>query len=514
MKANETETSLFHTLKRTKHLKRKIPAAFALSIILILLFSTFGGFALKTNVVDARQSSPTLTATSATDTFGYAQVGPYTDRTPAGDKDSCRYQAPITGTITSISMYLQTGGAQVRYGVYSDSSGKPNQLIAQSSFVDTGNGNNWITAPISASIVAGQYYWLTILSTSTVYWNFNVGSSASAGNGKDLTTLSSAYGTFLYLGTNKFSMFANYTASPPPALPVSVTPTPTPSPTAAPTSKPTASPTPTPTASPTPTPLPTALPTPTPTSPPTPTASPAPTPVPTTTPSPQPTASPTPTPTPTSTKPVWSTNSEISSLSQLGIRYGVHGNGASGDTVTITTAQAHSGTSSFQLTSVDKRLEFNVYPGSLTQNDFYYSWWAYIPSSMGLPSGSDWLVLFQIEGSLTSGYYPIGKLNVLQNGVMNLVWQTTGGGGNQIANSGHVLPRDQWVHFEWYTHIATNGEFTLWMNGVKQWDVTGVDTSGLTQSTMYFMNDLYGMNGSYYVDDMALYNVNMNGKAP
>jgi hypothetical protein len=133
---------------------------------------------------------------------------------------------------------------------------------------------------------------------------------------------------------------------------------------------------------------------------------------------------------------------------------------------------------------------------------------------MGLPSGSDWLVLFQIEGSLTSGYYPIGKLNILQNGVMTLVWQTTGGGGNQIANSGHVLPRDQWVHFEWYTHIGTNGEFALWMNGVKQWDVTGVDTSGLTQSTMYFTNDLYGMNGSYYVDDMALYNVNMNGKAP
>jgi hypothetical protein len=51
------------------------------------------------------------------------------------------------------------------------------------------------------------------------------------------------------------------------------------------------------------------------------------------------------------------------------------------------------------------------------------------------------------------------------------------------------------------------------MNGAKILDASGVDTSGLIQSTLYFMLDLYGMNGTYYVDDLALYNVNMNGTA-
>jgi hypothetical protein len=52
------------------------------------------------------------------------------------------------------------------------------------------------------------------------------------------------------------------------------------------------------------------------------------------------------------------------------------------------------------------------------------------------------------------------------------------------------------------------------MNGQKIGDVS-VDTSGLNAGNYkYFMTDLYGMNGTYYVDDLAIYDVNMNGQAP
>jgi hypothetical protein len=420
----------------------------AISLILIFIASI------------AMQAAAANAATSSAATFGYSQVGPYTDRTPPGDKGSCRYKAPQTGTITSVSMYIQTGNAQVRFGVYSDQNGQPSQLLAQSSYVSTGNGNNWITTPLTTPIVGGQYYWLTILSNSIVYWSFNTGGSdASAGNGKDQSSLSSSYGSFTSWGHSMFSIYATYTTS---------------------------------------------------------TSSSS-----YTYPASQPAATTTPTPTQTSTpstsgvKPVWSTNGEISSLSQLGISNSPYGNGSPSDTVTITTAHAHSGSKSFKLTTVDSRIEFNMYPGSLIQNDFYYSWWVYVPSSMGLPSSGQWLTLFQIEGSNQPGWYPIGKLQLQPNSPnINLWWQDLSGHQTMLAASGVALPRDQWVHFQWYTSIGTNGRFQAWMNGAKLWDVSGINTSGLKTSTMYFMSDLYGMNGAYYVDDMALYNTNLNGQAP
>jgi hypothetical protein len=424
---------------------------------------------------------------AGTPTFGYASIGQYTDRTPAGDKDSCRYQAPQTGNINSISMYIQTANAQVLYGIYTDNNGKPDQLLAQSNPVSTGNGNSWVTASVSAPVIAGKYYWLTILTPTMVYWSFTTGSSVSAGNGKDTSILSQSYGSFLPWGKNMFSMYANY-ASTSTSTPITSTLTATP--------KPTVSPTPI-TSAPTVTPKPTSSPTTSPTS------------------TPQPTAT-----LPSSTfKPVWSANAGTSTMSNLGIKSGTHGNGSGQDTVTITTAPggtSPSGTKAFQLTTNDGRIELCMYPGSLIQNDFYFSWWEYVPSSMGLPSSGQWLVLFQIEGSNQPGWYPIGKISINSWDKPNvtLYWQDINGKQTELSNSGVALPRDQWVHFQWYTKIGTNGELACWMNGQQLWDAKNIDTSGLTTSTLYFMPDLYGMNGSLYIDNMALYNTNLNGAAP
>jgi hypothetical protein len=480
-------------IKKTKHslnlnsLKKPtvlfISAVFIISMIAILAQPAI-------QVSAARTPSPTAAPTS---TFGYTTIGSSTDRTPVGDKDSCRYQAPKTGTMTSISMYIQTANADVSFGVYSDLNGKPNQLLGQSNYVKT-TGNSWTTAPISIPIVAGQYYWLTIIAKSEVNWNVDTGTSANAaGNGKDITTLSSSYGTYTYWGYNKFSMYATFTTSSTPT-PTTV---PTPTPTITPTTTPTA--TPTPTVTPRPTTTPTATPTPTVT--------------------PRPTTTPTATPTPTSVpsnSPVWSSNAEISSISQLGIQSGTHGNGSPNDQITVTTSQAHSGTRSIQQTTDDARIELCMYPGSLIQNDFYFSYWAYIPSSIGLPSSGQWLVLFQIEGSNLPGWYPIGKISInsWDKPSITLYWQDVNGAQTELVNTGVALPRDQWIHFEWYTKISTSGELACWMNGQQLWDVKNIDTSALKTSTLYFMTDLYGMNGTTYIDDLALYNVNMNGKAP
>jgi hypothetical protein len=210
----------------------------------------------------------------------------------------------------------------------------------------------------------------------------------------------------------------------------------------------------------------------------------------------------------------WSTDAEVTSLSNLGIVHAVHSNGNLSDAVTISADVAHSETRSLKITSADGRTELQFYPGSIINDDFYYSWWAYIPSAMGYPDDDQWLVLFQVEGSLTEGFYPIAKLQLQPHSpTINLGWQDVSGEQHLLVQSPVVLPRDQWVHFEWYTHIGVNGEFALWMNGTQVWDVKNFDNSELNASTFYFMNDLYGMNGAYYIDDMSLFNFNMNGTA-
>ncbi len=203
----------------------------------------------------------------------------------------------------------------------------------------------------------------------------------------------------------------------------------------------------------------------------------------------------------------------------MGIPFATHGNGNhQDDTVSIVPFDlSPSGTHAFQLTTVDGRIEFDLYPGSLIQDDFYFSFWMYIPSTVvANTSSSQWLVLFQIEGSVGSRYEPIGKLglNSWTGSRLTLWWEDTTHTQYMLADPGINLPRDQWVHFEWYTHIGTNGELACWMNGQKLWDLIGGDTSALNQSTLYFMPCLYGTNGTVYVDEMSLYNVNISGGTP
>ncbi len=241
-------------------------------------------------------------ASEVTGTFGYVQVGQNTDLLIPGYKDSCRYQASASGTINSISMYIQTANAQVRFGVYSDQNGKPSQLLAQSNQVTT-VANQWAVASLTASIVAGQYYWLTVTSNAPIRYYIDYASGGSSGYAiEPTTTMSPNYGTFTAYTAVKYSMYATYTATASGPTPSpTVSPAPTPNPTVVPTVSPAPTPNPTvvPTVSPAPTPNPTVVPTvsPAPTPNPTvvPTVSPAPTPNPTVV----PTVSPAPTPNPT-----------------------------------------------------------------------------------------------------------------------------------------------------------------------------------------------------------------------
>jgi len=150
-------------------MNQKSKIARVLLISALMLSLTFTAISLQ---------APANAATTAT--FGNTHIGNYTDRTPVGDKDSCRYKAPEDGILTSISMYILTGNTQVRYGVYDDLNGQPNNLLGQSDLVTT-TANSWVTASLTVPVTAGKSYWLTVTSTTMVYWTTDAG--AAAGNG-------------------------------------------------------------------------------------------------------------------------------------------------------------------------------------------------------------------------------------------------------------------------------------------------------------------------------------------
>ena len=215
-------------------MKQQSIVTITLLISVFLLFSTF---------TSLYAASPA--------TFGYTQVGQNTDMLVAGYKDSCRYLASESGTVNSISMYVQTANAQVRFGVYSDQNGKPSQLLAQSNQVATA-ANQWVTASLTASIVAGQYYWLTVTTNAPIRYYIDYASGGASGYAiESTTTMSTNYGAFTAYTAVKYSMYATYTAavSVPAPSPIA---TPTPKPTTVPIATPTPKPTTVPIATPTP----------------------------------------------------------------------------------------------------------------------------------------------------------------------------------------------------------------------------------------------------------------------
>ena len=208
---------------------RQKTAVLALFLSFIILFSVMSA----------------ITTSAATVTLGSTQVGTYSEKLISGYKDACRYQAPQSGTVGSISMFILTANAQLRFGIYTDLNGRPSQLLGQTNQV-TSQANQWITASLNAKVIAGQNYWLTVTTSSPIYYRYDRATGALSGYGTEQTTSMSAnFGTFTSYLTAKYSIYATYIST----QSTTITPTPTPIPTSIPTPIPTSIPTPIPTQS-------------------------------------------------------------------------------------------------------------------------------------------------------------------------------------------------------------------------------------------------------------------------
>ena len=112
----------------------------------------------------------TSVATSSPPVFlvGDKNVTPVTDSISQGKAQAFQTQAAVTGWVTGLSVYVDTGstGTTLVAGLYTDENGHPGTLLAQGILSSPGSvGWEMVSLP-PVSITAGSNYWIAILSRS------------------------------------------------------------------------------------------------------------------------------------------------------------------------------------------------------------------------------------------------------------------------------------------------------------------------------------------------------------
>jgi len=109
-------------------------------------------------------SSPPITL------VGTQTVGPVTDSNAQGKAEAFRTVAAATGSVTSLSVYVDTGSTATKLiaGLYTDNNGHPGTRVARGTLTSPVAGSwNKVLLP-ATSVNAGSTYWIAILSPSGV----------------------------------------------------------------------------------------------------------------------------------------------------------------------------------------------------------------------------------------------------------------------------------------------------------------------------------------------------------
>jgi outer membrane protein assembly factor BamB len=105
-------------------------------------------------------------STSSPSVLGDQSVESSVDSDPAGLSEAFRTAAPSSGTLTSLSVYLDSGSTatSVAVGLYADSGGHPGALLGQGT-ISAPIGGAWNNVALPpTSITGGSAYWIALLS--------------------------------------------------------------------------------------------------------------------------------------------------------------------------------------------------------------------------------------------------------------------------------------------------------------------------------------------------------------
>ena len=119
-------------------------------------------------------------------------IGSVADTLVPGMAAAFQTTASVTGLVTSLPVYVDTGSASTKLiaGIYQDNNGHPGTLLAQGTLSSPVAGNwNKVLLP-ATKVNAGTTYWITILSPSGMLkFRDKVGSTARPSETSSATTL-------------------------------------------------------------------------------------------------------------------------------------------------------------------------------------------------------------------------------------------------------------------------------------------------------------------------------------
>jgi hypothetical protein len=132
-------------------------------------FASWSDGGPQNHTITAPSQATTYTATYTGPVIGDQTVESNTDGNRIGVAEAFQYTAALTGTVTTLTVYLDNGNKSnsVVVGIYSDSGGHPGTLLGQATISGPSRGA-WNSTPntLSVSVTAGKRYWIAILSAS------------------------------------------------------------------------------------------------------------------------------------------------------------------------------------------------------------------------------------------------------------------------------------------------------------------------------------------------------------
>jgi hypothetical protein len=181
--------------------------------------------------------------------LGESTIGPLADSQPAGEAEAFSFAAAKTGTVQTLSLYVDTRSRAKTLGIalYADAGERPGSLLTRGSRSGPQSGAWNIVSVAPAPVTSGHRYWIAVLGNGGALMFRDRASSSCRSESSARTSLSAFPATWTsgnVWSTCLLSAYASGTASsippttqptlpPPPPVPTPV-PAPPPSPTPAP----------------------------------------------------------------------------------------------------------------------------------------------------------------------------------------------------------------------------------------------------------------------------------------
>jgi concanavalin A-like lectin/glucanase superfamily protein/uncharacterized protein DUF4082 len=133
--------------------------------------------------INAELNSAIATSSPPVFLVGHQAVASVPDSNLQGTAQAFQAQAAVTGWVTNLPVYVDTGSTATSLiaGIYSDNSGHPGSQLAQGTLSAPGSGG-WKKVPLPpVRTTAGTKYWIAILSPNGVV-NFRNEGGSSGGH--------------------------------------------------------------------------------------------------------------------------------------------------------------------------------------------------------------------------------------------------------------------------------------------------------------------------------------------